>query len=47
MAGKHVVCEKPLSLTSKESGELVKLAAEKKLVNAVRKPAAPDDGEAS
>jgi predicted dehydrogenase len=35
MAGKHVVCEKPLSLTSKESAELVKLAAEKKLVNAV------------
>jgi len=35
LAGKHVICEKPLSLTSKESGELVKLAAEKKLVNAV------------
>jgi predicted dehydrogenase len=35
MAGKHVVCEKPLALTSKESGELVKLASEKGLVNAV------------
>jgi predicted dehydrogenase len=35
MAGKHVVCEKPLALTSKESGELVRLAAEKKLVNVV------------
>jgi predicted dehydrogenase len=35
LAGKHVICEKPLALTSKESGELVKLAAEKKLVNAV------------
>jgi predicted dehydrogenase len=35
MAGKHVVCEKPLALTSKESGELVKLALEKGLVNAV------------
>lgn len=35
LAGKHVVCEKPLALTSQESGELVKLAAEKKLVNAI------------
>jgi predicted dehydrogenase len=35
LAGKHVVCEKPLSMTSKESAELVKLAAEKKLVNAI------------
>jgi predicted dehydrogenase len=35
LAGKHVVCEKPLAMTSKESGELVELAAEKKLVNAV------------
>jgi predicted dehydrogenase len=35
MAGKHVICEKPLALTSQESGELVKLAADKKLVNAV------------
>ena len=25
-AGKHVVCEKPLGMTSKETGELVKLA---------------------
>lgn len=35
LAGKHVICEKPLSLTSKESGELTTLAAEKKLVNVV------------
>ena len=35
LAGKHVVCEKPLAMTSKESAELVQLAEEKKLVNAV------------
>jgi predicted dehydrogenase len=35
LAGKHVVCEKPLAMTSQESAELVKLAAEKKLVNAI------------
>ena len=35
LAGKHVVCEKPLAMSASESGELVKLAAEKKLVNAV------------
>jgi predicted dehydrogenase len=35
LAGKHVVCEKPLSMTSEQSGELVKLAAEKNLVNAI------------
>ena len=34
-AGKHVVCEKPLAMTAEESGELVRLAAEKNLVNAV------------
>lgn len=34
-AGKHVVCEKPLAMTAAESGELVKLAEDKKLVNAV------------
>jgi predicted dehydrogenase len=34
-AGKHVVCEKPLAMTSEESGELVRLAQEKQLVNAV------------
>lgn len=34
-AGKHVVCEKPLAMNSTESAELVKLAADKKLVNAV------------
>ncbi len=35
LAGKHVVCEKPLAMTSAQSAELVKLAAENKLVNAV------------
>jgi len=35
LAGKHVVCEKPLAMDAAESGELVRLAAERKLVNAV------------
>ena len=35
LAGKHVVCEKPLAMTSKESAELVQLAADRSLVNAV------------
>ena len=35
LAGKHVICEKPLAMTSAESAELVQLAAEKGLVNAV------------
>ena len=35
LAGKHVVCEKPLAMTSEQSAELVQLAAEKGLVNAV------------
>jgi predicted dehydrogenase len=34
-AGKHVVCEKPLAMTSQESAELVELAARTGLVNAV------------
>jgi predicted dehydrogenase len=32
-AGKHVVCEKPLALTSQESGELLRLAEESGLVH--------------
>ncbi len=35
LAGKHVVCEKPLAVTAVESAELVRLAADRKLVNAV------------
>lgn len=35
MAGKHVICEKPLAMTSRESAELVALAEQKKLVNAI------------
>ena len=35
LAGKHVVCEKPLAMNSIESGELVKLARDKQLVTAV------------
>jgi predicted dehydrogenase len=34
-AGKHVVCDKPLSMDSRESGALVKLAKKTGLVNAV------------
>jgi predicted dehydrogenase len=34
-AGKHVLCEKPLSVSAAEAEELVKLAAEKKLRNCV------------
>jgi len=34
-AGRHVVCEKPLAMTSEESGELVRLAAASGRVNAV------------
>ncbi len=34
-AGKHVVCEKPLAMTSAESAELVALAEQSGLVNAV------------
>lgn len=35
LAGKHVICEKPLATDLKEADELVQLAAEKGLVNAV------------
>jgi predicted dehydrogenase len=35
LAGKHVVCEKPLAMNSAETAELVKLAAEMKRVNAI------------
>jgi predicted dehydrogenase len=35
LAGKHVVCEKPLAMTSQESAELVKLAAETGRANAI------------
>jgi predicted dehydrogenase len=35
LAGKHVICEKPLTITSAEARELVELAKEKKLVNAI------------
>jgi predicted dehydrogenase len=34
-AGRHIVCEKPLAMTSVESGELVRLAEASGLVNAV------------
>lgn len=35
LAGKHVICEKPLAMNSQEAEELVKIAKEKNLVNAV------------
>lgn len=35
LAGKHVVCEKPLAMDTKQSAELVQLAKETGLVNAV------------
>jgi len=35
LAGKHVVCEKPLAMNTQESAELVALAKERNLVNAV------------
>jgi predicted dehydrogenase len=35
LAGKHVICEKPLAMTAVESEELVKIAARTGMVNAV------------
>ncbi|GHU78885.1 dehydrogenase [Clostridia bacterium] len=35
LSGKHVVCEKPLTFSRDEAEELVRIAAEKRLVNAV------------
>ncbi len=35
LAGKHIVSEKPLTMTSKESAELVKLATKHGVVNAI------------
>jgi predicted dehydrogenase len=35
LAGKHVICEKPLAVKIEEAEELVKIASEKGLVNAV------------
>ena len=35
LAGKHVICEKPLAMTTRESGELVDLARQKNLVNVI------------
>ncbi|HSM23296.1 MAG TPA: Gfo/Idh/MocA family oxidoreductase [Anaerolineaceae bacterium] len=35
LAGKHVVCEKPLTMTAKESGELLILSRDKQLVTTV------------
>lgn len=35
LAGKHVICEKPLAMTSAESAELVTLAQQVKRVNAI------------
>ena len=35
LAGKHVICEKPLTINAQQSAELMRLAKEKGLVNAV------------
>lgn len=35
LAGKHVICEKPLAMNTKEAKELVELSKEKNLINAV------------
>ncbi len=38
LAGKHVVCEKPLAMNSQQSAELVELAAEKGLLSSRKSP---------
>ena len=35
LAGKHVICEKPLSMNSRESGDLVRIAKKSGLVNVI------------
>jgi len=35
LAGKHVICEKPLAMTSDDAAELMRVAKQKNLVNAV------------
>ena len=41
-AGKHVLSEKPLTMTSKESAELVRLAASLGMLHSARTPGRPE-----